>query len=60
MRVDELFFAIASAVEQCMGNFNAQEFASTAWAFATEGQSDAQLFISLARAAETSISNFDA
>ena len=42
-----------------MGDFNAQGLANTAWAFATAGQLDAQLFMALARAAECCVSNFE-
>ena len=35
-----------------MSEFNAQDLANTAWAFATAEQSDASLFRALARAAE--------
>jgi len=37
-----------------------QEFASTAWAFATLGLSDAPLFTALVRAAERHEGGFDA
>ena len=43
---------VARQAEQRMGNFNAQGLANTAWAFATAGQTDAQLFAALAREAE--------
>ena len=42
-----------------MGDFNPQEFANTAWAFATVGQSDVQLFVPLARAVEQHLGNFN-
>ena len=42
-----------------MGDFNAQELANTAWAFATAGQSDGQLFTGLAKAAETRMGDFN-
>ena len=35
-----------------MDDFKAQDLANTAWGFATVGQSDALLFMVLARAAE--------
>ena len=43
-----------------MGDFNAQDLANTAWAFATAGQSDAQLFTALAREAEWHVRDFKA
>ena len=42
-----------------MGNFNPQVLANTAWAFATLGQADAQLFTALAREAERRVGNFN-
>ena len=41
-----------------MGDFNVQELANTAWAFATASQPDAQLFAALARAAELCLGDF--
>ena len=43
-----------------MGDFNAQGLANTAWAFATAGQSDALLFMTLARAAERRVGDLSA
>ena len=43
-----------------MGDFNAQGLANTAWAFATTGQSDGQLFMVLARAAGWFVGDFNA
>ena len=43
-----------------MIDFNAQGLANTAWAFATAGQSDASLFMALARAAEWRKGDFNA
>ena len=45
--------------ERRVGNFNAQELANTAWTFATVDQSDALIFIALARAAEQRMTNFN-
>ena len=42
-----------------MGDFNAKGLANTAWAFATAGQSDALLFMMLARAVERRVSDFN-
>ena len=49
-----------AAAERRVGDFNAQELANTAWAFATAGQSDALLFMTLARAAERRVGDFNA
>ena len=43
-----------------MDKFNAQELANTAWAFATVGQQDEQLFKALARVAECRVDKFNA
>ena len=48
-----------AASERRVGDFNAQSLANTAWAFATAGQSDAQLFVALAMAVEQCVSDFD-
>ena len=42
-----------------MCDFDAQSLANTAWAFATTGQSDGQLFMVLARAAGWLVGNFN-
>ena len=42
-----------------MGGFNSQNPANTAWAFATLGQQDAQLFTELAREAKRRMGNFN-
>ena len=54
----QLFTALAREAERRVGNFNAQDLANTAWAFATAGHSDASLFKALARAAERHMGNF--
>ena len=41
-----------------MGDFNAQELANTAWAFATVVQKNALLFAALAAAAELCLGDF--
>ena len=41
-----------------MGDFVAQAVANAAWAFATVGQSNAQLFTALARVAELRLRDF--
>ena len=43
-----------------MYNFNKQELANAAWAFATADQTDAPLFAVLARATERCMWDFDA
>ena len=49
-----LFMALGRAVlaEQRMRDFNSQDIANTAWAFATVGHKDERLFSTLAAAAE--------
>ena len=42
-----------------MSEFNAQQLANTAWAFATASQSDETLFAALSRAAEQRVSEFN-
>ena len=54
-----LFAALATAVEQRMGDFNSQGLANAAWAFAKVDQSDASLFATLAAAAEQRMGNFN-
>ena len=51
---------MARAAEQHLGDFNVQELTNAAWAFATAGQSDEQLFTTLARAAEQRMIDFNA
>ena len=55
-----MFPTLAKVTELRLGNFNAQELANTAWAFATIGQLDKQLFTALARMAERRLGNFNA
>ena len=55
-----MFCALARAAEWHVSNFNAQELANTAWAFATAGQLHAQLFAVLARAAQRRLIEFNA
>ena len=43
-----------------LDEFNAQGLANTAWAFATVGQKDEQLFKSLAKMAERRLDEFNA
>ena len=42
-----------------IGDFNSQAFANTAWAFATVGHQEEQLFIVLAAAAERRMKEFN-
>ena len=50
---------LVKAAERHIGDFNAQEFASTAWAFATDGLPNAELFAVLVMAAERRIGDFN-
>ena len=43
-----------------MSDFNAQDLANTAWAFATVGQLDAKLFSMLVSASEQQVGDFSA
>ena len=54
-----LFTALARAAELLLSEFNAQNLANTAWAFATVKQSDEKLFTVLARAAERQVVDFN-
>ena len=56
----ELFAAIAQEAKQRLDEFNAQELANMAWAFATVGQQDEQLFESLSKMAEQHLDKFNA
>ena len=49
---EQLFMTLARASDQRVCDFDAQNLANTAWAFATAGQSDAQVFAALAKAAQ--------
>ena len=49
---------LAREAEQRLGDFYPQNLANTAWAFATLGQADAQLFTLLAREAEQCVGIF--
>ena len=50
----------AKVAKQRVGVLNAQELANTAWAFATVGQHDEQLFKALAKMAEQRLDEFNA
>ena len=49
----------ARAAERRLGDFNVQNLANTAWAFATLGQADVQLFMALAREAGRRVGDFN-
>ena len=49
---------LARAAQLRLGDFQVQDLANTAWAFATASQQDAQLFAVLARAAELCLGDF--
>ena len=46
--------------ERCLDQFHGQEFANIAWASATVGQKDEQLFKALAKMAEWCLEQFNA
>ena len=51
---------MAKAADWRTGDFNTQNLANTAWAFATAGFPNAELFAVLAKAAERRIGDFNA
>ena len=59
-RDEKLFAALARAAERRLSDFNPQNVANTAWAFATVNYRDEQLFAALAIAAERRLSEFNA
>ena len=50
--------ALAKAAKRRLSDFNPQDVANTAWAFATVTFRDEKLFAALARAAERRLSDF--
>ena len=51
---------MARAAGLYLGDFNVQELANTAWAFATASQQDAELFVAaLARAVQLRLGDFN-
>ena len=54
-----LFAALARAAERRLNEFKPQDFAITAWSFATVGQLDEDLFAALARTAKRRVSDFN-
>ena len=55
---EQLFKALAKMAERRLDQFNTQDLANTAWAFATVGQQDEHLFEALARMAEQRLDEF--
>ena len=53
-----LFGRLATAAEQRASNFNTQNLANTAWAFAQARQLDTQLFMVLAKVSEWRVGSF--
>ena len=56
----DLFETLAEAAKLKVTDFNAQDIANTAWAFAKAGQAEASLFAALAEAAKLKVSDFNA
>ena len=53
-------FRVARMAERHVDKFNVQNLANTAWAFATVGQKNEQLFKVLAKMAERRLDEFNA
>ena len=58
-RDEKLFAALATAAERRLSEFNPQNVANTAWAFATVNYRDEKLFAALAIAAARRLSDFN-
>ena len=56
----KLFAALAKEARQLLDQFNTQDLANTAWAFATVSQLNVVLFAVLARLMERRVSEFNA
>ena len=56
--LEVLWVTLATAAQQRMPLFNAQDIANTAWAFATAARSDELLFVALAREAQHRLATF--
>ncbi len=56
--LDMLVATLSRAAEHRVSEFNAQDVANTAWAFATVKRPDEKLFAALARAADWPVSEF--
>jgi hypothetical protein len=54
-----LYRAFAKVIERRVGEFNAQDLANTAWAFAKACHEDALLFAALARASARRLDDFN-
>ena len=50
--------ALVNVAERLIGDFNSQELANAAWAFAMADPNDASLFAALATAAEQCMGDF--
>ena len=57
---EKLFAALARAAERRLSEFNPQDVANIAWAFATVNYRDEKLFAALARAVERRLREFNA
>ena len=57
---EQLFKALATVAKQRLDQFNAQDIANTALAFAKVGRQDGQLFKALAKMAERRLDQFNA
>ena len=55
-----LVAALSTAAKRRLSDFNPQDVANTAWAFATVNYRDEKLFAALARAAERRLREFKA
>ena len=53
-----MFAALATAAERRMSDFNSQDLANVAWAFAPAGRNDASLFAAVAIATEQCMGSF--
>ena len=60
LKDEQLFKAVAKMAEQRLDQFNVQNLANTAWAFATVGQRDSQLFEEVAKMAAWRLDLFNA
>ena len=56
---EKLFAALAREVARRVSEFKEQDFANTAWGFATLNQSDEKLFIAFAKEADRRMSEFN-
>ena len=54
-----MFAALGTAAKRRMNDFNSQDLANAAWAFATADLSDESLFAALATAAEQHMREFN-